>query len=214
MGDIKQYSIAIFLLFFASCSKPARNLYSDQDDPGLSRLTSYGYNIATNYVNGIAYVNPYNDPSYFGSGGGNAIPTLSKIFGISTTDDTLALSWPAEVNSSIQSNYQYISILIPVPKGFTESDFAALNGERFDSNTNIISLTPYLADSYYYNYLTYSDSLTYTSPRGFSNIYFINISLSPSGDIGMTGLFNGNIGDTAITNGRFDFYLPSSYIHF
>jgi len=217
MTDIKLYLIAgVFIFCLMGCKKPPRNYYSDQDDPGLSRLTSYGYNIATNYINGVAYINPYNDPSYFGLGGGNVIPTLSKILGRGTTDDTLALSWPVEVNSNVQSNYRYISILMPVPKGFAENEFAALSGERFDSNTNIIALTPYLADSYYnyYNYPTYSDSLAYTSPRGPSNIYFVNISMSPSGDLAMAGLFNGNIGDTAITNGRFDFYLSSSYIHF
>jgi hypothetical protein len=218
MIDTKLYFIAgVFIFCLMSCKKPPRNYYADQNDPGLSRLTSYGYNIATNYINGIAYINPYNNPSYFGLGGGNVIPTLSRIIGSGTTDDTLALSWPVEANNNLQSDsYLYISILMPVSKGLTENNFAALSGERFDSNTNIISLTSYLADSYYnyYNYPTYSDSLAYTSPRGPSNIYFVNISMSPSGDLSMAGLFNGNIGDTTITNGRFDFYLPSSYIHF
>jgi hypothetical protein len=221
MTDTKLYFITgIFILCLMSCKKPPRNYYADQNNPGLSRLTSYGYNIATNYINGVAYINPYNNPSYFGfvppPPAGNVIPVFNKIIGTGTTDDTLALAWPVEVNNNAQSNsYFYISILMPVSKGFTVNDFAGLSGERFDSNTNIISLTSYLADSYYnYNYPTYSDSLVYTSPRGFSNIYFVNISMSSSGDLAMSGLFNGNIGDTAITNGRFDFYLPSSYIHF
>jgi hypothetical protein len=220
MEDIKQYFIVVLFFFLAGCAKPPRNYYPDSDDPGLSRLTSYGYNIATNYINGVAYINPYNEPAYFSLGplppAGNVIPTFNKIIG-SGQEDTLALAWPIEINDGYQNiNYLYISILMPVPKNFTENNFAALSGERLDSNTNIISLSQNSAASYYtYNtYPVFSDSLAYTSPRGPSNIYFVTISLSSSGGISMAGLFNGNIGDTAITDGRFDFYLPSNYINF
>jgi hypothetical protein len=216
MRDTKLYFITgVFIFCLMGCKKPPRNFYPDQDDPGLSRLTSYGYNIATNYINGVAYINPYNDPSYFGFGGGNTIPTFGKILGKGTTDDTLALSWPIEKNTQYTISNLYINLLIIVPKNFAMSDFVALSGKRYTDSTNRISMSSnYYYSSYYTtygaSYPDYSDS----SGQGTSNIYFINISQLSSGDITMTGLFNGNIGDTTITDGRFDFYLPSSSIHY
>jgi hypothetical protein len=204
---------AIFLICLIGCKKPPRNYYADQDDPGLSRLTSYGYNIATNYINGIAYINPYyTSTSLFGTtNGGNVIPTLSKILGNNTTD-TLALSWPIEINTPYSISDAYIDLLIIVPKNFMESDFVTWSGKRFVDTTNRISMSQgyYYIINYPVPYPNYSDS----SLQGVSNIYFVNI-VSSSGGLSMEGLFNGTIGnDVSITNGRFDFYLPQNHIHF
>jgi len=206
MKNIKHYFISGCLLFLAGCGKPPRNLYSDQDDPGLSRLTYYGYNIATNYINGVAYVNPYNDPNYYGFGGGNANPSLIKYLGKGATD-TLALSWPIEENTQSPVSSAYINLLLIVPKNFTASNFVALSGQRFTNNTNDISVS----SNYYFYNSNFYDS---TALVGTSNIYFIDIQERTDSAISMTGLFNGIVGNDTITNGRFDFYIPKALIRF
>jgi hypothetical protein len=214
MTTIKSIIIpAVFLICLLGCKKPPRNYYADQDDPGLSRLTSYGYNIATNYINGVAYINPYVNPSYFGTGGGDVVPTFNKIIGNSTTD-TLALSWPIEVNINGQYGIpdSYIDLLIVVPKNFTEGDFVAWRGKRFADTTNRISMSSgyYYTNNYSGLHPDYSDS----SLHGVANIYFVDIVPSADG-LFMTGLFNGTIGnDISITNGRFDFNLPNNLVSF
>jgi len=198
MGNSKYLITGVLLFCVLSCTKPPRNYYPDQDDPGLSRLTDYGYNIATNYLNGVAYINPYNDNS------GNAVPSLVRISG--NTIDTLALAWPVEQNVAYPLDASYIDLLIPVPKNFTLNDVAAMNGKRFINNTSGISLSPRYYDGPIYGYAQ-------SSGTGPANIYFVSISIGSEG-ISMTGLFNGSIGtDTLITDGRFDFYMPYNYVH-
>jgi hypothetical protein len=198
MENSKYLITGVLLFCLLSCTKPPRNYYPDQDDPGLSRLTDYGYNIATNYLNGVAYINPYSGNS------GNIVPTLTRIAG--NTNDTLALAWPIEQNVDYPLDASYIDLLIPIPKNFTLNDLAAMNGKRFANNTNAISLSP----RYYYDPVY---GYTQSSGTGSANIYFVSISIRSEG-ISMTGLFNGSIGtDTLITDGRFDFYMPYSYVH-
>ena len=120
MMQIK-YSIitGLLMLCITGCAK--RNFYPDPDDPGLSRFTSYGYNIATVYINGDAFINPFR-----GAYRGNSLPALSKD-STSGALDTLSLSWPIVLNDDVSlpynGAYQNISLRIPVPKSFTQSDF-------------------------------------------------------------------------------------------
>jgi hypothetical protein len=190
----------LLILYLAGCTK--RNFFPDEDDPGLSNLTSYGYNIATNYINKVPYINPYKN-SIFGAL--NYAPTLSKIV-TSSAFDTLCLSWPIEINDSsnafYHSPYQSISLLMPVTKSFTQTDFLALSGQRFSSNTNKATLN------------NYRDTLS-----GSSNIYFVKINVDQSNSstkhFTISGLFNGNIGDSIlITKGRFDFNIDAGNINF
>ncbi|MEO8821982.1 MAG: hypothetical protein ABI366_00305 [Ginsengibacter sp.] len=189
----------ITILCLAGCSK--RNYFPDQDDPGLSRLTFYGFNIATNYINDVPYINNYRKPLFGGIV--NSVPSIYKIV-TSSAFDTLSISWAIGINDNgnvqFNSPYQNISLLMPVPKSFSLSDFIAMGGKRFSSNTRgILINTPQ----------NYSDKQS-----GTSDIYFIKINLDTS-HLSFTGLFDGNIGDSIlITKGRFDFKIDADQIKF
>ncbi len=194
-----------FTILFIGCGK--RNFYPDEDDPGLSRFTSRGYNIATMYINNNAYINTYHTGIIFG-GITNSVPTLTLI-STDSTSNTLIMSWPIELNNGSDttylSPYQTISLLMPVPKSFNKVDFIAMRGTRFASNTNAIELQPFRYSN---------DSLS-----GFSNIYFVKINPIQINDstnyLELSGLFNGNIGDSIlITKGRFDFKIDANQIKF
>jgi hypothetical protein len=191
-------SILLFalILFFSSCEK--RNFFPDEDDPGLSRLTFHGYNIATAYINEVPYINPYRH-SIFG-GGGNYRPAVRRI--ISNSDfDTLSISWPIERNDTINvynTPYTTISLLMPVSKTFTIRDFIEFGGKRFSSNNNALLLNSNVSDSI----------------RGVSNLYFIKIT-DDAKYLTFSGLFDGNIGDSIqITKGRFDFRVDVTDVNF
>ncbi|HZW70311.1 MAG TPA: hypothetical protein VFF57_05520 [Hanamia sp.] len=191
-------------LIIMSCGK--RNYFPDPDDPGLSRLTSRGYNIITMYINNVPYINPYRRPLF--GGVSNTLPAITRK--ITNSDfDTLQISWQIEINdtsASYNQPYHSVSLLIPVSKSFTSHDFLSMNGERFSPGANAIAV------NYPYNY---SDSLA-----GKSNLYFIDIKYNTLGDgsrhsYSFSGLFDGNIGDSIlITKGRFDFEIDADKINF
>jgi hypothetical protein len=54
---IRNIFLILLLLNFSGCKK--RNFYPDPDDPGLSRFTSYRFNVVTEYINGVPYINPF-----------------------------------------------------------------------------------------------------------------------------------------------------------
>ena len=195
----------LLLLFIAGCGK--RNFFPDEDDPGLNRLTSRGYNIATTYINNVPYINPYRSTIFGGIS--NTVPTVTLI-PTNSTFDTLDISWQIEINVtpvSYNQPYNSISLLMPVPKNFTSHNFLGMSGQRFSSNTNSIVLN---------SFDNYSGGIA-----GKSNIYFVNIKYTDSSATSSTrnyafsGLFNGNIGDSIlITKGRFDFKIDASQIKF
>lgn len=196
---MKRYQfLFIILVFFASCGK--RNFFPDQDDPGLSLLTAHGFNIASNYINGQPYVNPFG-----GILRGNYLPLLQKV---ASTDilDTLSLSWPIEPNDGTSipnSKYYFISLLLPVSKSFNKQDFLSFNGQRFASDSARI----YLQTNNFNNRLW-----------GKGNLYFVEIKpddlINPNSYI-ISGLFDGNIGDSIlVTKGRFDFRIAINSLNF
>lgn len=189
-------SVCVVALLLSSCTK--RNFYSDPDDPGLSILSSYGFNIASVYINNVPYVNPYKR----GIIGGiiNYGPTLRKIQTAGALD-TIILSWPINKNDNstvYNSPYQNLSLLMPVSKSFSVNDFIALSGKRLPANANAIAVNSF------YN----------PANPGTSNLYFIKIRLDTSA-LYFSGLFDGKIGDSInITKGRFDFKIDKSAINF
>ncbi|HMG81517.1 MAG TPA: hypothetical protein VK559_00650 [Ferruginibacter sp.] len=196
-------AISVIILMTGCIKKRPRNFFPDQNDPNLSRLTDYGYNIATNYINTLPYINPYINNSI-----GNAVPTVEKIFTTSTFD-TLSISWPILIDTTaVYSQYTKIAILLPISKSFSGNDFLALSGQRFTSNTCTLQLTQN----------TSFDVDTLLS--GTANIYFIKTGLtSPTSSLPenlmFAGLFNGAIGDSiTVTKGRFDFSIPVTSINF
>lgn len=190
--------LLIILIFFASCGK--RNFFPDQDDPGLSLLTAHGFNIASNYINGQPYVNPFR-----GILRGNYLPVLLKESSTNVLD-TLSLSWPIELNdgtSISHSKYNSIILLLPVSKSFNKRDFLSFNGQRFASDSARI----YLQTNNFNNPL-----------RGNGNLYFVEIKpddlINPNSYI-ISGLFDGNIGDSIlVTKGRFDFRIAINSLNF
>ncbi len=200
----KYKSILVCLtILLIGCGK--RNFFPDEDDPGLSRLTSRGYNVATMYINDVPYINPYKKPLF---GIVNLGPTINLI-STSSTYDTLNISWRIEINDSTNSYndpYYSLSISMPVRKGFTAHDFLAMNGQRFASDSDAILLN------------SFNNAANALS--GKANIYFINIaytdsSATTSRSYAFSGLFNGNIGDSIlITKGRFDFKIDANKVSF
>jgi len=144
---LKKYILISCILLFCLAGCKKRNFFPDEDDPGLSILTSYGYNIATNYINGKPYINPF-----FGAISGNSHLFLQKIV-TNSAFDTLSLSWQIQPNDSsmiYSAPYQSISLLMPISKSFSQNDFLALSGQRFSSNTNTIlinAFSPYPTDT-------------------------------------------------------------------
>jgi hypothetical protein len=198
------FKTCLLLLCFCGCSK--RNFFPDEDNPGLSILSSRGFNIATVYINEVPYINPYS--KFIFGGVVNSSPTITKI-NTNSTFDTLSLSWAIQINDTTNSNsspYRYIAILMPVSKSFTRNDLIAMSGQRFSSNSDKVILQSF-------NYGP-SDFLS-----GVSNIYFVKINQTQSDTSAprllLSGLFNGNIGDSIlITKGRFDFEISTNDINF
>jgi hypothetical protein len=192
------FAIAISL---AGCSKPPRNFYADQYNPGLSIFTSYGFNIVTAYINDSAYINPYDDRI------GN-FPVSINVIHTTSTYDTLYISWQIEYNDTSQlslSNYGVLSLLMPVSKSFSADDFLGWNGKKFpiDPTTVTIQLG------------YYGDNV----PSGAASVYFVKITPDTNDPnfqkYFFTGLFEGSIGDSIqITKGRFDFEINPSQINF
>lgn len=205
---LKTKNIAIagcYLAFIlGSCGK--RNFFPDENNPGLSRLTSRGYNIATMYVNDIPYINTYK--KLLLGGVANSVPTVTLIStgGIS---DTLSIYWEIQRNDSTNvysQSYGTISLLIPVPGNFTSNDFLAMAGQRFANNNNAITLN---------SFVNYPDSLHGTSNIYFVKIQYINSPATSTNTYAFSGLFDGNIGDSIlISKGRFDFEIDASQVKF
>jgi hypothetical protein len=181
--------ISVFLL--SKCN--FWTFYPDPDDQGLSRFTSRGYNQASNYINDRPFVNT-----------GGYGPLLHKD-STGNSMDTLVFSWALRQNDSVQlrSRYNNISFLMPVPSIFNKSNFMAFNGKRFLSvplSIQDTSMKTMSGDATLY-FVSVTEEVSSSDP----NIKFIKLS----------GLFNGNIGDSLmVTKGRFDFEVSESMINF
>ncbi|HVZ95294.1 MAG TPA: hypothetical protein VG847_00360 [Chitinophagaceae bacterium] len=184
------------IILFTACAK--RNFYPDDNDAGLSRFTSYGYNIATNYINGKPFINP------FSALHGNFLPVFNKI-STNSSEDTLNISWAIErEDTTTYEPYHYLNLWIPVSKTFSKENLLGYNGTRITDSCSItLERAPVSPD---------------TTTKGSANIYFVKIeedkSYSPA-HLQISGLFDGNIGDSVlITKGRFDFNIAESALNF
>jgi hypothetical protein len=111
---------------------------------------------------------------------------------------------------------------MPVKKGFTESDFLQLNGQRFLQDTTN-GIQAILSQGYSYNGNPYFNNPAGFSAIGPAGIYFTQINrtgVDTAAQFQFSGLFegtlyNGNSGDTLhVTRGRFDFLVPASGLNF
>ncbi len=149
---LKHYIILLCcsLCIYTECRRD--NFFPDPDDPGLSRFTSRGYGIATNYINGKSFINT----------GGN-FPLLQKDSTGSSTD-TLTFKWTVFPNDFDRYNgsvYQNISFLLPVSQSFNRNDLLAFSGQRFLNSAVAVQIL--------------QDSLLKTI-SGSSNLYFVSIT--------------------------------------
>ncbi len=177
------------LVFLTTCH--IWNFYPDPDDKGLSRFTSRGYNQASNYINDRPFVNNGFVPLLHKDSTGNSM-------------DTLLFSWGLFQNDTgVRSRYNKLSFQMPVPSIFNKNNFIAFNGKRFLSVPLTIqdtSMKTMTGDATLY-FVSVSEEVASSDP----NIKFIKLS----------GLFNGNIGDSVmITKGRFDFEVSESTLNF
>lgn len=191
MKYCKRFHLSFMPLFFLTTCH-FLNFYPDPDEPGLSRFTSRGYNVATSYINGRSFMNTASySPLLYKDSTGNSIDTLKFTWALYPSD-----------SPNIYPAYNNISFLLPVAASFTKNDFLAFNGQRFLQSVPVI-----LVDS----------SLKIIS--GIASLYFVSVSenlTSPDYKyIKLSGLFNGNIGDSVfITQGRFDFEIGENLLNF
>lgn len=192
---LKHYIILLCcsLSIYTECRR--NNFFPDPDNPGLSRFTSRGYGVASNYINGKSFINTAsNFPLLQKDSTGNSIDTLTFKWSI----------FPNDYGINNTSIYQNIAFLIAVPQSFNKNDLLGFNGQRFLNSHVAVQIQ--------------RDSLL-TTISGLSNLYFVSITEDLSNPLGrnikLSGLFNGNIGDSvSITNGRFDFEIPENQLNF
>ncbi len=192
---LKYLIILICIPFLMATECRRSNFFSDPDDPGLSRFTSRGYNIATAYINDLPLVNV---ASYS--------PLLQKDSSGSSID-TLKFTWalyPSNLGNSI-SIYRNISFLIPITSSFNKNDLLSFNGQRFLNATKVI--------------VQEKQDTSFKSISGNASLYFVSVkedlSYPPQKYIRLSGVFDGNIGDTVlITKGRFDFEVNEKELNF
>ena len=173
----------------------SNSFFPDPDDPGLSRFTSRGGYVATAYINDAPFVNV-----------GSYYPLLQKDSSASSID-TLKFAWslyPSDLGNH-KSIYQNISFLLPISSSFSKNDLLAFNGKKITNSISVVIQE--MQDS----------SLKAIS--GTANLYFVSVnedlSYPPQKSIRLSGLFDGNIGDTVlITKGRFDFEVDENSLNF
>ena len=192
MKYLKALRFSFFPIFFLTTCHGVWNFYPDADDHGLSRFTSRGYNIASCYLNDTAYVN-----------NGSFYPLLQKDSSASSID-TLQFKWPLLAHSTFDmfSRYHDIAFLLPIPQSFNKSNLLEFNGQRF-LNSVPVTLTD-----------TSQNKLS-----GVATLYFVTVTealdRSNRKYIKMSGLFDGNIGDSiSISKGRFDFEIYEGNLNF
>lgn len=202
--------IALFFIAYIGilgCNK--RNFYPDPNNPGLSLLTSRGFDIMSTYINEIPFVNTYHGSLF--SGAILNSPVLIMKIHTSAVLDTLSIFWTIQPGDNSYTgaflDYNFLNILIPVPKAFSASAFLAWNGARFTTNSGT-GVTIRLNNDY----------LPDSASNDTAGIYFIQIvpvGSDTSGEYYFSGIFEGNIGNSiSITKGRFDFMIDPSQIQF
>lgn len=186
----KHYLISFFPVFFLTTCY-STNFYPDPDDPELSRFTSYGYNIASNYINEEAYANLYLNKD-----------TLLFKSESTTASDTVVFSWLLRGTSNLYKPmlYNRISFLLPVPKMFGKQSLYNWQGQRLTNVKIELQDTSLMVH------------------RGQGNLYFayIDEQINTGNQyVKLSGVFDGVVDDSVIiSKGRFDWSEEISRINF
>lgn len=198
--------LQLSLILFSACNQ-RRNFFEDADDPGLSRLTSRGYDIVTLYLNDSAYINPYEH--YYLGGSSNSEVNIEKI--LTTSDkDTLRISWEIQYADGTDRSFGFydLSLLIPVAKTFNQNDFQNWEGKRLPYDEPLdVTLQ-----------LNRNNGSLNAPDTGMASIYFLKISprenQNNTGTYLFSGIFEGNAGNNSVTKGRFDFFVDKGSLNF
>jgi hypothetical protein len=124
-----KYCIILICIPFLMSTQCGRNsFFPDPDDPGLSRFTSRGYNVATAYINDGPFVNV-----------GSYYPLLQKDSSGSSID-TLKFAWSLYPSDLLNHNsiYQGISFLLPISSSFSKNDLLAFNGKKISNSISVV----------------------------------------------------------------------------
>lgn len=185
--------ILLPMLMLAGCLK--QRFIPDPFNQALSMLTTSQTNTGTCLINDVPFINYWPES---GAGGFGRIP-YPRITGyvIPNQPDSIDFSWQIGQRKNgkfVNGAYDNISIRIPAPLGASFKTLMSWRGKRFASNECKV-------------YLNYS-------LQGSANIYFVAIDQKSqaSDHIYISGLFDGNIGDSIhITKGRFDYIAEINF---
>lgn len=184
------YLVFITAFFLTTCH--FSSFYSDTDDPGLSRFTSRGYNVASVYINekpffceGSIYFSIFKQPS------GNTTDTLQITFRL----------WPNDSSLSSQINSKSLYFSMPVPSSFNKNNLIAFSGRRFLNTVPIA-----IKDS--------AGNMNY----GMSTLYFVSVKeeiFTYSKYLKISGLFDARLDNgEKISKGRFDMEIDEKDLNF
>jgi hypothetical protein len=188
----------LFLILAALTGCRKKPFYEDLDDPGLSRFTNRGYNLASAYINQQPWQCGYD--SYFND--------ASILLDTNTSaKDTLSIIWQGRFNVSnplpptTRMYYPYVIISMPVKNGFNRNDFLNWNNKLFPADTTTVTIS-----------MSDVPIVTGRAISGTGRIYFVNVLSKQDNrnkvQLHVAGLFEGNIGDSVkITKGRFDYII-------
>ena len=194
---MKYFFFGLFFLLLLACQKKP-DFFPDPYNEGLSRFTSRDYNVASVYVNDSAWVSDlYNWQSMT-----IRLDTINN-----PTTDTLIVSWAGAFDTSTTHSVSLstINFVLPVKKNFTRTDFLNWKGKLFP-NDSVTQVGIELDD--------FPDFISNNHRQliGDGKIYFVSMIYESNGGVAISGLFEGNIGDSIILRkGRFDFFVSSRF---
>ena len=182
---------------FISCHKNYTVFYEDDDAEDLSIFSDKGNDVMTCYINGKSFrtrdrvVDGGLVRSYIESE-----ITLSKIDSAADSD-TLVIDWIGNQSN----NPDYVSLVLPVKKGFTRNDINSLSNARLvvDGTNGYFMIN--------HNH----------SEKGTGNIYFhkaIFLQYTSSEEFNIfSGIFEATLPSYKITRGRFDHLLTAGLVN-
>jgi hypothetical protein len=201
------FTMGIFFLvlpvfFNTGCSKNETQYYDDAENPGIAIFSNTGNNILSCFVNEKPWRTASRITYSIGARTSYEVDIIKQP--TNALQDKLLISWngyyPAD--SMGQGN---LELTITVIKNFSYKDFAALQGQRLQIDTNTSFFT------------TSISGLNTGNIKGIGNIYFHTAqldSIGPGAYMGkMSGLFEADFGTFKIARGRFDHIIDPQQVN-
>lgn len=194
-ATIKWMVIIAVSIFVTGCKKNHTQFFEDEHAEKLSVFSDKGYNVMTCYVNDIPFrtTDRITNGTVF-NGMTREVQLVKEMY--NTDSDTLFITWYGDGRSGFSS----ISLVMPVQKDFSISDFYGFNGKRMAIN----GVNGYFIAN------------NYREEKGTGNIYFHSAIINRYDTLGtsskLSGLFEAILPSYKITKGRFDHSLPTQVI--